>query len=154
MVCDGASAARVRSTNRAPDAHVRRRGTVRITRSDTAEVISIKVGRLDPTAVKTFRGTDSRTLQSLVTVAARNGFEIRDPFGHLIKAADRLNHARGYVRHRARVQHQWIIELSGTDARVPPEDSYRVEQLGWNPDGRRVAFRTGVEFDICSCHAL
>ena len=142
------------STNRAAAVKVRRRRTVRIKRTDTDEAISFKVGRLDRAAVKTFSGTDSRTLQRLVTVAARNGLEIRDPFGHLIDAADRLNHARGYVRHTARVHHRWMIGLSGTTARVSPQDAYWVQHLGRNPDGRRVAFRLGVEFDLCSCHAL
>ena len=131
----------------------RRRG-LRVAADDSDEVIAAKIERVRAVGVAIVSGSDSRTLQRVVNIAARNGLEIRDPSGHLLVAADRLNHARDYVRDAARVHHRWVIQINGATVSFSGPLGYRVERFGGNPDGRRVAFDVGAEFDLATNHAL
>ena len=131
----------------------RRRG-LRIAADDSDEVIAAKIERVRSVGIAAVAGSDSRALRWVVNIAARNGLEIRGPTGHLLVAADRLNHARDYVRDGARIHHRWVIQITRATVSVSGPLGYRVERFGENPDGRRVAFDGGAEFDLATNHAL
>ena len=133
---------------------VGRKRRLRVGVADSDEVIVRKIDEARSRGNAFVSGTDSRTLQRVVKAAARYGLEIRDPSGHLLMAGDRLNRARDYARHGARVRHRWAVQINRARVSFSESAAYRVERLGENPNGRRVVFDHGVEFDLGTVHAL
>ena len=86
------------------------------------------------------KGSDSWTLQRLVTVACQESLEIRDPRGALLRCADRLVNAHGSTRHGKRVRQRWTVEVLAPTVNVPEGCSHFVDGWGAGTDGRRVVF--------------
>jgi hypothetical protein len=83
-----------------------------------------------------------------VTVACREELEIRDPRGHLARAADRLTEAHGYAPHGSRLRQPWIVEVMRPTVEVPDGYAYLIEEWGAHPGGSRVVFTNAASVDL------
>ncbi len=89
-------------------------------------------------------GSDARSMQLLVKVAAYRGLEIRDPQGFIGAATERLVDAYGSVPDRKRIGLRWAVIVSTPTVEVPQDQPYVVQHTGPAGEGRRLSFAPGA----------
>ncbi len=88
-------------------------------------------------------GSDARSLQMLVKVAAYAGLEIRDPRGFVGAAASRLVEAYDSAPDRKKIALRWTVIVSAPTVEVPADRPYVVQPTGPAGEGRRLSFARG-----------
>jgi hypothetical protein len=88
-------------------------------------------------------GTDARSMQLLVKVAAYEGLEIRDPQGFIGAATERLVVAYDSAPDRKRIALRWAVIVSAPTVEVPTDQPYVVQRTGPAGEGRRLSFAPG-----------
>lgn len=93
-------------------------------------------------------GSDCRSLQMLVKVAALEGLEIRDPEGYIPRASERLVVAFGFVPDRKRLPLHWRVTVGHRSVAIPDGAQYLMQETGPEGLGRRLAFSPGTPLDL------
>ena len=93
-------------------------------------------------------GSDCRSLQMLVKVAALEGLEIRDPEGYVSRASETLVVAFGLVPDRKRLPLHWRVTVGHRSVDIPDGAQYLMQETGPNGAGRRLAFTPGTPLDL------
>ncbi len=93
-------------------------------------------------------GSDCRSLQMLVKVAALEGLEIRDPEGYVPRASERLVVAYGFVADRKRLPLHWRVTVGHRSVEIPDGAQYLLQETGPEGHGRRLAFSPGTPLDL------
>ena len=110
--------------------------------------IAVRLRRALPVTALTVSGGDSRALQTLVSVAAKEGYEIRDPRGHLLRAAARLTIAQGYAPQGRRLRHRWTVTVMMPTVALTDGLEQRIDHWGNRVTGRRAVFAPGATLDL------
>jgi len=129
-------------------AHRRAVGTPGALRVDrTRSEVDVRNALLGALAAGTVRarGSDCRSLQTVVKVAAHEGLEVRDPDGFVVAATHRLARAYGSEPERKRLPLRWSVEVTEPTVSVPSGYEYLLERTGPDEAGRRLAFAPGTE---------
>ena len=93
-------------------------------------------------------GSDCRSLQMLVKVAALEGLEIRDPEGYIPRASERLVAAFGFESDRKRLPLHWRVTVGHRSVEIPDGAQYLMQETGPAGLGRRLAFSPGTPLDL------
>ena len=93
-------------------------------------------------------GSDCRSLQMLVKVAALEGLEIRDTEGYVSRASETLVVAYGFVPDRKRLPLHWRVTVGHRSVDVPDGAQYLMQETGADGGGRRLAFTPGTALDL------
>lgn len=93
-------------------------------------------------------GSDCRSLQMLVKVAALEGLEIRDPEGYVPRASERLVAAFGFESDRKRLPLHWRVTAGHRSVAIPDGAQYVMQETGPEGLGRRLAFSPGTPLDL------
>ena len=93
-------------------------------------------------------GSDCRSLQMLVKVAALEGLEIRDPEGYVPRASETLVVAFGFVPDRKRLPLHWRVTVGHRSVDIPDGAQYLLQETGPDGAGRRLAFTPGTPLDL------
>lgn len=93
-------------------------------------------------------GSDCRSLQMLVKVAALEGLEIRDTEGYVSRASETLVVAYGFVPDRKRLPLHWRVTVGHRSVDIPDGAQYLMQETGPDGAGRRLAFTPGTPLDL------
>jgi hypothetical protein len=129
-------------------------GTLRLGRDESEAEVRQQLQLMLAGGELTVTGSDCRSLQLLVQVAAHEGLEVRDPRGYVVRATNRLVQAYGVEPDRKRLPLRWAVGVGEPTVAVPDGYGFVLTRTGPQENGRLLAFSPGTEMMLWSGDCL